>query len=54
MSDEPRYTLNVPPQAKWSLTLGRGTSLRFDLPNGPCWLHRWMQRLCFGFVWRRL
>jgi hypothetical protein len=39
------------PATIWKVRIGSNFFVEVYKP--PCRLHRWMQRLCFGFVWTR-
>jgi hypothetical protein len=49
-------TIQLPKPANWQASLTPGGYVKFRPTEGnvPCWFHRQMQRLCFGFVWERL
>jgi hypothetical protein len=49
-------TIQLPKSAGWQAKLTPGGYVTFRPTEGnvPCWFHRQMQRLCFGFVWERV
>jgi len=49
-------TIQLPKSAGWQAKLTPGGYVTFRPTEGnvPCWFHRQMQRLCFGFVWKRV
>jgi hypothetical protein len=48
------YKIYQPPPAQFKLQLVKGSTLVFNLPEGPNAFHRWMQRIFLGFVWEKL
>jgi len=44
-----------PPRPKWALQFVKDPmGVTFNLPKAPNAFHRWMQRVCFGFVWKKI
>jgi hypothetical protein len=46
------YELHRPKPSDWEM---RVCNVTYVPPQGeePCWFHRKMQELCFGFKWRK-
>ena len=42
------------PKPTWQYSLDPNFSVLYNVPNAPNAFHRWMQKLCFGIVWRKL
>lgn len=49
-------TIQLPKSSGWQVKLLPKGLVTFRPTEGnvPCWFHRQMQRLCFGFVWERV
>lgn len=47
------YTFAFPEHSKWSCQLMPGTVIRPVLGKEPIFIHRWMQRLILGFIWKK-
>ena len=47
-------SINSGPPDKWGLTFGPSRDPIWCFVKAPCWPHRIMQRLVFGFRWKLL
>jgi hypothetical protein len=49
------YELHVPPKPVGVYWIGGvGSGVGFHFPKRPCWWHRTMMRITFGWEWRDL
>ena len=49
------YTFRVNPEYIWECRINSGFVLQFtELMPVPNRFHRWMQKILFGFIWRKL
>lgn len=44
----------TPPSAMWEWTPTGSWGIRIQTTTAPCWLHRLIQRVCFGIKWRKV
>ena len=52
-SSDAKYSLEVP-RYTWQLQMTPGMYYAFQEHEVPNAFHRFMQRLCFGFIWKRI
>lgn len=54
VASPPEYVFLTTPPYRWRLIFSDDNGLMIDLSQAPIFLHRFMQRICFGIRWRML